>query len=594
MEEEDDFEFGSDQFNSNSNSDWNGDDAENFLTVFDKHVKKTYPCPKCHKHFNRKWDLKRHMETKNIHAELADKNDKRKRKRKLAKAKEELYQPKAKAKRNSKNRVWTPGVCKFCGKCFARKHDAIRHEKKMHKGASVASRGHSVCGKYCGNDGRQCHTTTTSRSTSEQLKNENVTFEEKKKCIWCGNLECCKDFKYCKACGETGRECSSCKRPLPQKIYTSNPLKCNACHKKSQTGGAEHALNGTVSTTTLNPEQKWDLLKCFAEVDVQILENLKEDLHIHKGIVWFVGISIKFSKLTVEGATTYHEGFFRSKNVVTTIAFQLKDQLAEAYQKIYASFEAFMREGSGWCLESIVELSINVAKYAPLAGNSYIPTPKELADKKAIVNVQNDDDLCLKWATLSALFPQEVNPYRKNHYTPHARKISMTGIDTPTPLNQILKFEKINDLSINVFTYEKDIIPLYISSRKSESNKKINLLLLTDGEVYHYTWIKCFSRLMAHRTKHTGAQYYCYFCLHGFSSQRVLEKHGDLCQRQDPQRIDFPEDPWISFKNIDKQLPVPFIIYADFESFTTKSNIKVGHKWTYSQISTSQTIGIWL
>ena len=207
-----------------------------------------------------------------------------------------------------------------------------------------------------------------------------------------------------------------------------------------------------------------------------------------------------------------------------------------------------MREGSGWCLESIVELSINVAKYTPLAAISYIPTPKELADKKAIINVQNDDNLCLKWATLSALFPQEVNVHRINHYTPHARKISMTGIDTPTPLNQILKFEKINDLSMNVFTYEKDIIPLYISSRKSKSNKKINLLLLTDGEVYHYTWIKCFSRLMAHRTKHTGAQYYCYYCLHGFSSERTLEKHGDLCQRQDPQRIDFPEDPWICFK----------------------------------------------
>ena len=534
-----DFESGSAQFNSNS--DWNDDDAENFLTDFNKHVTTTtYPCPKCHKHFKRKWDRERHM--KNIHHSSThhteQKNDKDKRKRKLSKG--ELFQPKAKARR----RVWTSGVCKFCGKCFDRNYDVRRHENSVHR----------LC-----------------------KHKPNNSLEERKKCIWCGNLECCKGFKYCKTCGETGRECSSCKRPLPQKFYTSNSLKCNACHKKSQTGGAEHALNGTVSTTTLNPEQKWDLLKCFAEVDVQILENLKEDLHIHRGIVWFIGISIKFSKLTPEGETILHEGFFRSKNVVTTIEFQLKNQLAEAYQKIYASFEAFMREGSGWCLESIVQLSINVAKYTPLAASSYISTPKELADKKAIINVQNDDNLCLKWATLSALFPQEDNPHRQLHYTPHARKISMTGIDTPTPLNQILKFEKINDLSINVFTYEKDVIPLYISTRKpSESNKKINLLLLTDGEAYHYTWIKCFSRLMAHRTKHTGAQYYCYYCLHGFSSERTLEKHGDLCQRQDPQRIYFPEDPWICFKNIDKQLPVPFIIYADFESFTTKTNIKVG------------------
>ena len=85
---DDDFESRSDVFKSNFY--WN-DDAENVLTDSDKHVKTTtYPYPKCDKHFKRNWDLERHM--KNFHTE--QKNDKRKRKRKLSK--EELFQPKAK------------------------------------------------------------------------------------------------------------------------------------------------------------------------------------------------------------------------------------------------------------------------------------------------------------------------------------------------------------------------------------------------------------------------------------------------------------------------------------------------------------------
>ena len=81
---------------------------------------------------------------------------------------------------------------------------------------------------------------------------------------------------------------------------------------------------------------------------------------------------------------------------------------------------------------------------------------------------------------------------------------------------------------------------------------------------------------MAYRTKHKAALYYCFNCLHGYSKKRILEEHEKLCHKQKVQSISFPKKPEekeIFLKNIKKQLPMPFIIYADFECLTTKIDL---------------------
>ena len=48
----------------------------------------------------------------------------------------------------------------------------------------------------------------------------------------------------------------------------------------------------------------------------------------------------------------------------------------------------------------------DIARYQPLCGGwgSYLPLPQWLAAKKAVVNVKNKDDHCLRFALRSALF----------------------------------------------------------------------------------------------------------------------------------------------------------------------------------------------
>ena len=44
----------------------------------------------------------------------------------------------------------------------------------------------------------------------------------------------------------------------------------------------------------------------------------------------------------------------------------------------------------------MLKLDVGVAVYAPLQGSSYMKLPKELEDKKAILNIQNEEVLSVE------------------------------------------------------------------------------------------------------------------------------------------------------------------------------------------------------
>ena len=63
------------------------------------------------------------------------------------------------------------------------------------------------------------------------------------------------------------------------------------------------------------------------------------------------------------------------------------------------------------------------------------------------------------------------------------------------------------------------------------------------------------------------------YCLQCFSSERVLANHVNNCLTVNGvQAINMPKqgENILKFNNFHKQLPVPFVIYADFEAITKK------------------------
>ena len=144
----------------------------------------------------------------------------------------------------------------------------------------------------------------------------------------------------------------------------------------------------------------------------------------------------------------------------------------------------------------------------------------------------------------------------------------MTGIVNPVQLNAIDKFERQNPtISINVFGHEESVCPLRVS--KCEDREVVNLLLISDDDKRHYCLIKSMSRLLSTQTsKRNGAQYYCMRCLNPFHSQESLDKHLEYCSTHEAVKLEMPgEGTILSFENYNRSMRVPFIVYADFESF---------------------------
>ena len=123
-----------------------------------------------------------------------------------------------------------------------------------------------------------------------------------------------------------------------------------------------------------------------------------------------------------------------------------------------------------------------------------------------------------------------------------------------------------------MFGYEHgQPFPIHIS--KEMVKDQMNLLLITEDEKKHYVLIKDFNAFMYNQTKHKNKKHFCMYCLQCFSSERILANHVNNCLTiNGAQAINMPKqgENILKFNNFHKQLPVPFVIYANFEAITKK------------------------
>ena len=122
----------------------------------------------------------------------------------------------------------------------------------------------------------------------------------------------------------------------------------------------------------------------------------------------------------------------------------LNPVLNQFIDEVKGEIEAWSERGSGWIMDKILEAFINVAQYQPMRGGSFMVLPTKLKNKKAILNIQNRDNECLRWAIRAALFQPRGDMRRTSSY-PTEDGLNFTGIDFPTPVSQIDRLERQNE-----------------------------------------------------------------------------------------------------------------------------------------------------
>ena len=118
----------------------------------------------------------------------------------------------------------------------------------------------------------------------------------------------------------------------------------------------------------------------------------------------------------------------------------------------------------------------------------------------------------------------------------------------------------LNGININVFFMKnKTVCPVYLCHQCFKDN--MGLLLIND----HYLYIKDFNRLMFNRSKNKNKKWFCKSCLQCFSDKNVLIRHKKDCLIVNGCQSVKSEKGFLEFKNFNREIPVPFKIYADFE-----------------------------
>ena len=115
--------------------------------------------------------------------------------------------------------------------------------------------------------------------------------------------------------------------------------------------------------------------------------------------------------------------------------------LNRAYEELKHRLDIWTGLGSGWIINKIEDIHIDMSNYYPLAGSSYILLPLELKHPvKGLIN-----------------FPMKARDYK------------------------IIE-ERFN-INVNVFGYENRVFPLYLSEKSNE--QVLNVLSISNEEKSH-------------------------------------------------------------------------------------------------------------
>ena len=345
----------------------------------------------------------------------------------------------------------------------------------------------------------------------------------------------------------------------------NSPIESNLTPKEHKT-----AIKGYFKTFRVDGIDGMDEKTFMNSVKPRVINLIESKGSIKVKLI----LTVKFTKENpATGNIDINIWFFPSKVEIVTESTDLSELYDQMSDAIFESIQNFNNRGSGWQFDRVEHLDININPYNPLSASSYIKLPGKLYEKKAIINVKNENDHeCFKWAVTSAVFPAEEHGERlSKQMREDSEKFDWTGIEFPVSLKQIDKFENNNPYAINVLGYEGVVYPLRISKKNDHPCEQvINLLLIANEETNHYCWIKNMSRLIyGDVSNHHGKRHFCYRCLNSFPSEKSLNKHTEYCKNNEEVKIEVPMGS-IYFKHHYKKQRVPFVVYADFECFTEK------------------------
>ena len=172
-------------------------------------------------------------------------------------------------------------------------------------------------------------------------------------------------------------------------------------------------------------------------------------------------------------------------NILMTERFEGRD-INDLIQRMVAHIKTQVENPripeSGFTLNKIMHLYINFHRLTLTRGSSFIELLEWIKTKKAVINPQNKDEECFKWAVIAALYHEEIKKYhqRISKLRPYENQYNWGGLAIPVSTKKIDKFEKdnpgiaMNVLFNNMKNQTKNIYTVRRSGRNGKCKKQVN------------------------------------------------------------------------------------------------------------------------
>lgn len=179
--------------------------------------------------------------------------------------------------------------------------------------------------------------------------------------------------------------------------------------RERETAFESRLLTGVV--INVDHTEPWQFLENASTV---VLEQVQDALNRHN----CVKVNTVCNGEFVTGETRAN----KSINTRNYVLYQTTS-LCEWYEQhviepTLTSLEEFQERDSGWALSRILDLMVNVNKCNPMRAGCHAEVPREIAMKRAVINVRSTDDACFAWSVVAALYPAERHVDRVSSY-PH-------------------------------------------------------------------------------------------------------------------------------------------------------------------------------
>ena len=329
-------------------------------------------------------------------------------------------------------------------------------------------------------------------------------------------------------------------------------------------------------------ETKVDKILTLSEYFTVIGKYLREliEEYKHKG-EWKVQLSTEINFISLKpGSNETRIMHTRSDNVEIMFGDDNDDIIEQLFRSLLQKYEENLQNkmrGSGFEFDGVNFLYYDFNKISLNRGGPYIDSPKWLKEKKSTINPKNNDHKCFQYPVTLALNLDIIikDPQSISKIKPFINRYNWKDVDFP-PSKDWRKFELNNKVVLKILYIPhntRKIQLAYKSKHNLTRDKQVILLMITNGEKWHYLTVMNLPGLLRGITSTHHGDFYCLSCFRSYRTINKFKLHKKTCENHDYCHVEMPtkDNNTVKYNQGEKSIKLPFVIYADLKCLLEKN-----------------------